>query len=369
MIAIIFTGLFAAVLYFGQMYHHRRHWEENFQVDVAFSEDQAGEGDTLYLYETAVNNKKMKLPVICVKFQASRYLDFEDMEGGAVSDNFYRNDVMSVDSYQKVRRKLRFVCRKRGLYRIEEAELVSYDLFCSHTFARKKKVDASLCVYPSMVDVRRFLPLFRQMNGGMPTGVPLFEDPYAFAGVREYTPRDSMRKIHWKASARMGSWQVKTSEYHAAAPVVILLNLESPGVFTNRELMEESIRIAYSLVFYFSERGITTRLVANGDEKVCLRGTGRTQVAALRHALARVSYDKPGSGEELLRAESEKLRQAEHVILISAAGKKPFQELALEIMRHNPLSWVRPVTPEGEDEFREVPARLDACIVKWRCVG
>lgn len=372
MIAIIFVGMLAAVLYFGQMYHIGRHWEENFEVDVAFSEEQAAEGDELYLYETAVNNKKMKLPVICVKFQASRYLVFDDMEGGAVSDNYYRNDVMSVDGYEKVRRKLRFVCRKRGLYQIDEAELVTYDLFCTHTFVKKKKLGASLCVYPSLVDIRRLLPVFRQMNGGIFTQVPLYEDPYAFAGVREYTPEDSMRRIHWKASARMGVWQVKTSDYHASAPVVILLNLESPGVFTDQELMEESIRIAYSFVYYFSDRGIATRLVVNASERMQLQGSGRTQVAAVRHALATVTYDKIScSGEELVRSFQEKIRLTEHVILVSAAGKKPLQEAVIHMLHRGiPLTWVAPVTPASmeDSEFREVPAGLRDCIVTWRCM-
>ena len=38
---------------------------ENFEVTLAFSEEQAGEGDTLFLYETAVNKKKMGLPIMC----------------------------------------------------------------------------------------------------------------------------------------------------------------------------------------------------------------------------------------------------------------------------------------------------------------
>lgn len=67
---------------------------------------------------------------MCVKFLSSRFLQFEGAESGTVSDHFYRNDVMSVDGFEKVRRKLKFTCKKRGFYQIQEAELVSYDLFC-----------------------------------------------------------------------------------------------------------------------------------------------------------------------------------------------------------------------------------------------
>lgn len=369
MIVMLILALVLFLLYWGKTLYYKKHWKENFQVEVAFSEEQAGVGDSLFLYETATNKKKMKIPAICVKFAASRYLCFEDMDSGTVSDHFYRNDVMSVDGFQKVRRKLRFTCKKRGLYRIQQAELVSYDLLCTQTFAHKLEVDATLCVYPSLVDVQRLIPVFRHMNGGLTTRVPLFEDPFAFAGVREYTPQDSMRRIHWKASARMGFWQVKTTEYMASTPVVILLNLESPGVFTPVDLLEDSIRLAYSLVYYLCSNGVQTRLVVAGDEKIRLEENGRHQIAAVRRALALVSYEHPCCvGEELVRGEIPRLHSGDHVIVISMAGKKPMQEAVEEMMRTTEdVTWVAPVISEyGEDnEFRDISPVINSCLVKW----
>lgn len=373
MILMFLLALVLFLVYLVNTLYYKRHWMEHFEVEVAFSEEQAGVGDTLFLYETAINKKKMKLPTVCVKFGASRYLRFEDDDSGSVSDHFYRNDVMSVDGFEKVRRKLRFTCKKRGMYRIEEAELVSYDLFCRHTFVHKLSVNASLCVYPSLVDVRKLIPVFQHMTGNYRTRVPLFEDPFAFAGVREYTPQDSMRRIHWKASARMGTWQVKTTEYMASTPVVILLNLESPGVFTPVDLMEDSIHLAYSFVFYLCSNGVRTRLVAAGDEKLRLEESGRHQIAAVRRALALVSYEHPCCrGEELVKNEIPRIRPDDHVIVISMAGKKPMQEAVAELMRTTQsVTWIAPIISEhGEDnEFREVSPAIERCLVKWGGIG
>lgn len=373
MILMLFLALVLFLVYLLNTLHYKRHWMENFEVQIAFSEEQAGVGDTLFLYETAINKKKMRLPIVCVKFGTSKYLRFEDAESGTVSDHFYRNDVMSVDGFEKVRRKLRFTCKKRGMYRIKEAELVSYDWFCRQTFVHKFPLDASLCVYPSLLDVQKLVPVFRHMTGGYRTNLPLFEDPFAFAGVREYTPQDSMRRIHWKASARMGSWQVKTTEYMASTPVVILLNLESPGVFTPVDLLEDSIRLAYSFVFYLCSNGVRTRLVASGDEKLRLEENGRNQIAAVRRALALISYEHPCcSGEELVRNEVPRLHGDDHVIVISMAGKKPMQDAVADMMRTTEsVTWVAPIVSEhGEDnEFREVSPVIERCLVKWGGIG
>ena len=349
--------------------HYQKHWMEDFNVTLRFSEEQAGVGDSLFLYETAVNKKKMNLPAVCVKFGTSKHLAFEGQESGTVSDHFYRNDVMSVDGFQKVRRKLRFTCKKRGLYRIEEAELVSYDMFFVTPFVHRISVEAKICVYPSLISVERLIPLFRSLNGNLPTRVPLFEDSFAYAGVREYTSQDSMRRIHWKASARMGSWQVRTTEYVASTPVVIMLNLESPGVFTQEDLMEESIRLAYSFLYYFSVHGVTTRFVAAGIEKIRLEGDTRQQISSARYALATIAYDHVCCrGEEFVERELPGLHAGDHVILISAAGKKPMQQ-AVEsmIQRVEQVTWVAPLlSGYGEDnEFREVSPAIERCLVKW----
>jgi hypothetical protein len=165
-IIVLILAVVLCALYAVWTFHYRKHWKENFQVELCFSEEQAGVGDTLFLYETAINKKKMKIPTICVKFGASKELAFEDMEHGTVSDQYYRNDVMSVDSFQKVRRKLKLTCKKRGLYHIRQAELVSYDLFCTQTFVHKLDVDATLCVYPSRMDVTKLLPVLSRQSGG-----------------------------------------------------------------------------------------------------------------------------------------------------------------------------------------------------------
>lgn len=94
------------------------------------------------------------------------------------------------------------------------------------------------------------------------------------------------------------------------------------GVFVSVDLMEESIRLAYSFVYYLSKEGVETKLVISGDEKYCMEGTGRTQIAAARRALALISYEHPLSkGEDFVIRECEKIRREQHVILISAAGK------------------------------------------------
>lgn len=76
-------------------------WKEGFGVELSFSQEQAAEGEPMYLFETIMNDKKQALPAVSVKFKTSRYLKFADEAGGMVSDYYYRNDVLSVQGYEK----------------------------------------------------------------------------------------------------------------------------------------------------------------------------------------------------------------------------------------------------------------------------
>lgn len=369
MIVFLFFAVILFLVYLVHTYHYGHRWNHQFEVALEFSEEQAGEGDELFLCETAVNNKKMKLPAICVKFETSKELRFADAQSGTVSDHFYRNDVMSVDGYQKVRRKLRFTCTRRGIYEIRQAEIVSYDLFFTHTFAQKMDVEASLCVYPSLVKVDRLVPVFRELNGGIATRVPLYEDPYAFAGVREYTPQDSMRRVHWNASARTGRWQVKTTEYMASAPVKLLLNLESPGVFTDTGLMEESIRIAYSLVYYLGSCGIETTIVVNADESLHLSGSGRSYMSSVRRAMAVMSYHHVETdGTAFLERERAHVAPGNRVVFVSPAGKRPLQEQVAQWLEQGiAVTWVAPMisSHSADSDFGEIVPGLHRHLIKW----
>lgn len=342
-------------------------WTKNFELDLTFSEEQAAEGDCLYLYEVITNDKKRILPAVCVKFRTSRYLAFEDMQGGAVSDYFYRNDVISVRGFEKVRRKLRFCCTRRGVYHIEEAELVGNDYFLHRKYVEKKELHARLVVYPSFVGVKKILPVFEKGYGELSSRVPIFEDPFENVGVREYRPGDSMSRINWKASAKTGHWQIRTSAYTSGEPTVVVLNLESPGTFANVRAMEENIRIAYSIIFYLDSQGIATTLVSNGSGGGQVAGNGRGYMADVRRRLAEISYDiRTKTGADLLQQVLKKASVNQHVFFISAAGKPDIQSGLVEFRKKGiSVTWVATIF-DGEDDTKNLLPGIEACLFRWK---
>jgi uncharacterized protein (DUF58 family) len=108
-------------------------------------------------------------------------------------------------------------------------------------------------VYPALftldLEHRRGLPA-----GNLAVRNRMYEDMSRFRSLREYTPGDELRRINWKATARLG--KLHTTEYMQSLyfPVLVVLNL-SLGDYPlegRYALMERVIETAGSLVVYFA---------------------------------------------------------------------------------------------------------------------
>ena len=66
------------------------------------------------------------------------------------------------------------------------------------------------------------------MIGSITSRQFLYEDPFEFRGIRDYTITDPMNKINWKASARSGNLMVNLHDSHCFSRGNFILNLEDP---------------------------------------------------------------------------------------------------------------------------------------------
>jgi hypothetical protein len=111
------------------------------------------------------------------------------------------------------------------------------------------------------------------------------EDPLRVAGIRPYQPGDEQRRIHWKATARLGSLQSKILETSTRHTVLIFLDIRTFVQISKGyapDLVELVISAAASVANWGLEQGYAVGLVSNGTllapELDALTGDG--QIAA-----------------------------------------------------------------------------------------
>ncbi|MGH2401780.1 MAG: DUF58 domain-containing protein, partial [Candidatus Limnocylindria bacterium] len=105
--------------------------------------------------------------------------------------------------YERVIRHLVIDARRRGAFTFGPIRLTVSDLFERGTNSEERELPDELLVRPRTVPVRA-PHAARAPLGNARSRSSLFTDPSRFAGVRRYEPGDPMRRIHWRATARVG---------------------------------------------------------------------------------------------------------------------------------------------------------------------
>ncbi len=133
--------------------------------------------------------------------------------------------------YERVIRHLVIDARRRGTFTFGPIRLTVSDLFERGTNSEDRDLPAELLVRPRTVPVRA--PHTAQAPlGSARTRASLFTDPSRFAGVRRYEPGDPMRRIHWRATARLGEPVSRRYEPVHERQVLLAVDLQTvPGPY------------------------------------------------------------------------------------------------------------------------------------------
>ena len=289
MIAVLIIGII--VIYIGWQRYYKKHWSRCFEARVQFSQDYVYAGEHTKLYEVVENRKRLPVPVLEVLFSARKELVFKDTENTNVSDYIYKRDIFSALGYQKITRQIDVVCTRRGYYTIDEVELKSYSMLYDKRYGIRIPNETSLYVYPARADISDIMMICEKMLGTLQCAKHLYEDPFAFRSIREYTLTDPMKTINWKASAKTGNLMVNTFDSALSEKVMIYLDIEDSGILKQDKLVEDSISVAATLVRKLISQGIEVGLHMNaryedGSFLGLMPDSGRMQTDRVEKALA-----------------------------------------------------------------------------------
>lgn len=355
---ILFILLGAMLLYVLQFQIFKHHWEKGLSLELHFSSNHAMEDEELNLTETIINQKLLPLPILRVKFTLSRNLIFSDSPNSNVSDNFYRDDLLSILMYQKLTRTLSFRCSHRGYYRLDQADLVINDIFMSVFLAKHIPLSEELFVYPKLLEDQEIELPFKTMLGTILTRRYYNEDPFEFASIREYQTYDNMKDINWKASAKTGDLKVNVHDYTASQQVSILLNLEKQTLLHRDTLMEESIRLAATYANAFINSGIPVALYTNGvdlrskEPIILTAGSGTSHMDTINEGLSRIDlHETASSFLTLIHPILKKTTSQDYFLIISTYQKEDLQNRLLDLKQvHQDFSWVVPLDTQIQNE-------------------
>lgn len=245
--------------------YYKHHWYRDIAVQLRFEADALYAGEETSIYEVIDNSKGMPVPVLEVGFHTKKELDFAQEDNANISDYIYKRDIFAVLGRQRITRKIPLKCTRRGYYEIKETELTTYSLLYKKRLSRELKSDAAIYVYPKTVNVSDIMPLCERMLGTLQCSKRLYEDPFAFRTIRNYTMDDPMKTINWKASAKTGMLMVNTFDSVLSRKAMLFLDVGDTGILKYEGLVEESIAVTATLARRLLRQGIEVGFCFNGN--------------------------------------------------------------------------------------------------------
>jgi len=337
---------------------YRKRWKRNLEMKLSFSAVEAFEGDRLYLTEELTNAKLLPLPWVAAKFQISRNLYFIGQRNFKISDDYYQNDIFSINMYQKITRRLDFICGRRGYYQIKSMNLASSNIFITEKLVKQIPCNAALTVFPKRIPFEELDILFRQVYGEIVVQRFTNPDPFAFKGIREYQPQDDFRSINFKATAKTNQLMVNINSSTASQELVILLNLQPYSAWSREGVFEEGIRLAASAAEYFIRKGLAVGVYSNGLDAVTHNqirlkpGSGDGHFYSILQNLGRIDLSQQ---TEPFSGQIEKLIHPETAYLLISSYDGERLQKAFERLRSmgTVARWILPALPEDEVQVEE----------------
>ncbi len=176
--------------------------------------------------------------------------------------------VFSLGPGQEYRITVDTVGRQRGWFELGPIVVESGDVFGLTRFEVEHSTPDRLTVLPRIVPVNRVGLPSRLPFGEIRSRTPLFSDPARTMGTRDYLAGDSIRLIHWRASAAAGRLLVRKLEPAMTLETMIAVELGNDAYepASRAYASELAIVTAASLVSHLSLMRQEVGLIVNGTD-------------------------------------------------------------------------------------------------------
>jgi uncharacterized protein (DUF58 family) len=211
------------------------------------------------------------------------------------------------------------------------------------TNSEEREQPGELLVRPRTVPVRApHLP--RAPLGSARTRSSLFTDPSRFAGVRRYEPGDPMRRIHWRATARVGEPVSRRYEPVNERQVLIAVDLQTvPGPYWLMLFDDDQVEALCVAAASLARRMLRTDTacgllvgaqLAGGRQWTYLPPTAATsQLGRIEDVLARVQPILSLPFERLLGVVPRRLPPGGTILSLGARDPEPYADRLRRLSR------------------------------------
>ncbi len=202
----------------------------------------------------------------------------------------------SISEIKMLRKQFR--CPRRGVYSVGGATVTFWDLLGIRKKRRVYEKQATIEVFPHKHPVEPLLLSAGEEGGDLRGNWMAQQDYTSIRNIREALPRESVRHVHWKASARTEELQIREYETRKRPGITIVLDdaAEKYGADTDGQTEERCVEVAAGLASYWLRKGYAVELATGTGSVLELKG-----VEVIDTAMRALMVFKPQGSDTLTR--------------------------------------------------------------------
>lgn len=259
---------------------------------------------------------------------------------------------------------------RRGHFRIEPLHIRTGDPFGFFEASATVGQGVSVIVYPKLEPLPAWRLPTASLEGSHASPERTLQTTPLATTVRPYAPGDSMNRIHWRTTARLGEIQVKEFELEQTADAWIILDLQR-SIQTGRgeaSTTEVAIQAAASIAHKAIGENRAVGMTVNASRTAHLPADrGGRQHLKIMQLLAAVEADGSSPLLETLVVTMGRLRRGMTAVVITAS-LDPAWVRALGALRARGVACAVVVLDPGAFEASGDAAANDAAAKKFRAI-
>ncbi|GAA0123371.1 hypothetical protein UT300018_26890 [Clostridium faecium] len=180
----------------------------------------------------------------------------------------YKGDAffLQFNSDKWLKRTITF--NKRGIYDFGTTTIKVTDLFNVITSNKNISHKLGVKVYPKIYNIKLFKLSGSEKLENLLNSDSKVEDLTLIKDIRQYRIGDSLKRVHWKISAKQGELYVKNYDYISGTQCNLFLDMKKIDFSNKNEELKEEMMIDFtsSLLKKFVDLGIKSKIYINNSK-------------------------------------------------------------------------------------------------------
>ena len=272
--AAIWIIVIVGVLALAQTIYYNKWGLKKVHYTRSFSKERVFAGEKVELVEVLSNNKLIPVPWVRVESRISSDLRFRRQENMGINMDRFHKSMFYMGSFSRITRRHEITCLRRGYFDCSLVSIVAGDLFGVAHDRADMVGDARLYVYPRILRQEDMPDQALKWQGDVTVRRWILPDPILITGIRAYRSGDPQKDVHWGATARTGSLQVKQRDYTVSPRALLVLNCQINDKLVGGmepsqiDFLENGVEYCASLAAWCVSNGVDVGFLTNGANRL-----------------------------------------------------------------------------------------------------